>query len=159
MAFSFFSNDKEFQKAVLRRLDAIRIDIDGLYTRTDIMNGLIYQIQNTQTQGEELMSKIFDAVKEHSDKMDVFFGRLDTGLTGLAGDVDVLKNMIADLQNATTDVDLPADAKALLDGIETHAGVIADRVETLDGLTPPPPVVVPVEPAPVEPTPPVEPTV
>lgn len=161
MAFSFFSNDTEFQNQVLKQLKALTTNttnltnkVDNLNTKYNNMVSLIrllsLQIDN---QGEELMTKITDQIQEHGAKMEVFFARLDASVTGISGDFEVLKNMITDLQNATTDVELPAEAKAILDNIEAHTGVIADKIDALDALTPPvaPVVVEPVVP-PVEPT-------
>lgn len=80
---------------------------------------------------EQLMSKI----SEFSASMATFFDRQDTALVELQGDVKNLTDQIAALQ-ASGGAITPED-QALLDGIQTRAQAVSDRLDQLNALTPP----------------------
>lgn len=77
------------------------------------------------------MSKI----SEFAAKMAEHNTKIETAVSGLQTDVTDLKNKITELQNSAGEV-TPED-QALLDEIETKAFAVADKLEALDGLTPP----------------------
>ena len=66
------------------------------------------------------------------------YGRVFTawGIAGITGDVADLKAQIEALQNSPGTIS-PED-QALLDGIQTRATALADKVTALDAVTPPP---------------------
>lgn len=74
-------------------------------------------------------------------KMEAHNKAIDNAVDGLTADVANLKTMIGDLQTGQ----ITPEDKAILDGIEAKAGVIADKLSALDALTPPapPPIVLP----------------
>lgn len=61
--------------------------------------------------------------------------QIGTGLDGIAGDIKTLNDTIAKLQSTPPELD-PAD-QALLDDIQAQSAALADRVKSLDELTPP----------------------
>lgn len=76
-------------------------------------------------------------VKDFADKMKAHNDKVDAAVDGISGDLDSLKSQIAALQASQGQI-TPED-QALLDDIEAKAGSIADKVTSLDNLTPPPP--------------------
>jgi hypothetical protein len=84
-----------------------------------------------ETFGEIIMS----AISEFAGKQTVFQDRMDTAVTDLQGDVKNLRDQIAALQ-ASSGAITPAD-QALLDSVQARAGIIADKLDALDLLTPP----------------------
>src|ERR1035437_568445 len=92
---------------------------------------------------KELKESIMSAISDFASAQTAFQDRMDTAVTDLQGDVKNLTDQIAALQ-ASNGTITPAD-QALLDGIQTRAGTIADKLDALDSLTPPvlPPVPTP----------------
>lgn len=87
-----------------------------------------HQLQN-------IMSKISDfasAMQANNDK-------IDKAIDGLTADVSDLKSQIATLQG--TSGEITAEDQALLDGIQTKAGAVADKLAALDSQTEQAPVV------------------
>lgn len=76
------------------------------------------------------ISEFADRVKAHNDK-------IDAAVDGLVGDVKNLNDQIAVLQ-ASAGTITPAD-QALLDGIETKAKAVSEKLAALDAQTPPVP--------------------
>jgi hypothetical protein len=89
--------------------------------------------------GEQIMS----AISDFAAKVSAFNDQIDTAIAGLQGDVKNLTDQIAALQASTGTI--TAADQALLDGIQTRAQGIADKLTALDALTPP--VAPPVTPA------------
>lgn len=81
------------------------------------------------------------AVAAFVTAMTGFFDRQDAAMAGLQSDVDNLVAQIAALQ--ATQGQLTSEDQALLDGIQASASTVSDKLDALDGLTPPvaPPVV------------------
>ncbi len=77
------------------------------------------------------------AISDFAAKVTAFFDRQDTAITDLQGDVKNLNDQIAALQ-ASQGTITPAD-QALLDGIQTRAQAVSDKLDALDALTPPVP--------------------
>lgn len=103
---------------VLRQIDGQRLRIDAL---ADLISN----------QGTRLMS----AITEFSAKQQAFNARIETAVTGIAGDVDNLTQQIRDLQNALGTLS-PEDAAALQTILDSSEA-LASKLEALDGLTPP----------------------
>ena len=61
--------------------------------------------------------------------------RMETAVTGIAGDITSLNDKIAALQN--TPPVLTAEDQALLDEIQEMSAALASRVEEIDSLTAP----------------------
>ncbi len=83
--------------------------------------------------GENIMSVISD----FAAKQAAFNDRMDTAIADLQGDVKTLNDEIAKLQASSGAIS--AEDQALLDGLQTRAQGITDKLEALDALTPPPP--------------------
>jgi capsule polysaccharide export protein KpsE/RkpR len=81
--------------------------------------------------------QIMSAISDFAAAQAVFNDRMDTAITGLQGDVANLNEQIAALQ-ASAGTITPED-QALLDGIQTRAQAITDKLEALDSLTAPVP--------------------
>lgn len=81
------------------------------------------------------IQRIMSAISDFSAAVTAFFDRQDTAITALQGDVQALKDEIAKLQNSPGTI-TPED-QALLDGIQTRAKAVADKLDALDALTPP----------------------
>ena len=79
--------------------------------------------------------QIMSAISDFAAAQTKFQDRMDTAVTDLRGDVKNLNDQIAALQ-ASPGTITPAD-QALLDGIQTRASTIADKLDALDALTPP----------------------
>lgn len=84
-------------------------------------------------QGDRIMS----AISDFKAKMDAHNAKIDAAVSGLQGDVQTLNDKITQLQNSAGQI-TPED-QATLDEIEVQAGVIADKLDALDQLTPPAP--------------------
>ena len=91
---------------------------------------------------KELKESIMSAISDFAAAQKAFQDRMDTAVTDLQGDVKNLGDQITALQNSQGGI-TPED-QALLDGIQTRASTIADKLDALDSLTPP---VVPPAPA------------
>lgn len=89
----------------------------------------------TKTDLQQTESKIMSAISDFATKLTGFFDRQDKAVADLQGDVDNLTKQIAALQ-ATSGAITPED-QALLDGIQTRASTISDKLDALDALTPP----------------------
>jgi peptidoglycan hydrolase CwlO-like protein len=83
-----------------------------------------------------LLENIMSAIGDFSAKVTAHNDKMDAAIAGLQSDVEALNTKIAELQ-ATAGTVTPED-QALLDAIETRASGIADRLDALDALTPPP---------------------
>ncbi len=83
----------------------------------------------------KFLEKIMSAISDFADKMKVHNDKVDAAITGLQGDVKNLTDQIAALQASQGQI-TPAD-QALLDGIESKASDISDKLDALDALTPP----------------------
>ena len=79
--------------------------------------------------------KIMSAISDFAAKVTAFFDRQDVAITDLQGDVKTLQDQIAALQ-ASQGTITPED-QALLDGIQTRAQAVSDKLDALDALTPP----------------------
>ncbi len=91
-------------------------------------------IEETIRQTKE---QIMSAISDFAAKQNAFNDRMDAAITDLQGDVKTLNDEIAALQ-ASPGTITPAD-QALLDGLQTRASGIADKLDALDALTPPAP--------------------
>ena len=83
------------------------------------------------------------AISEFAAKQAAHNAAIDAGLDGIAGDVQGLKDLIAQLQ--TSPGTISAEDQATLDALEAKAAATADKVAALDAATPP---IAPPEPAP-----------
>ncbi len=81
------------------------------------------------------------AISDFAAKLTAFQDRQDAAIADLQGDVDNLTKQIAALQ-ATQGAITPED-QALLDGIQSRASAVSDKLDALDSLTPPTPPVTP----------------
>lgn len=88
-------------------------------------------IQNLAQQIQQLMSIISD----FATKQNTFNDRIDAAIADLQGDVKNLTDQIVALQNSGGAI-TPED-QALLDGLQSRASGIADKLDALDALTPP----------------------
>ncbi len=84
------------------------------------------------------------AISDFADKVTASFTSIGTAVDGLTGDIQTLNDKITALQNSSGAI-TPED-QALLDGIQTQAGAVADKLAALDALTAP--AAVPTPPAP-----------
>jgi len=85
---------------------------------------------------ERQLEKMMSAISDFAAKMKAFTDRQDAAVAGLQQDVQTLNDKIIALQNSNGAI-TPED-QALLDDIQNHAGVIADKLDALDAMTPPP---------------------
>jgi phage-related protein len=92
---------------------------------------ILHAIQSLSNQIHHIMS----AISDFATKMASFQTRIDTAISDLQGDVDNLTKQIAALQASSGTV-TPED-QALLDGIQSTASGVADKLDALDALTPP----------------------
>lgn len=83
------------------------------------------------------LDETMSAISEFAAKQQAHNDKLDAGIDGVAGDIQVLKDLIAQLQNSAGQI-TPED-QATLDALEKKSGETADKVAALDELTPPPP--------------------
>lgn len=67
--------------------------------------------------------------------MNGFFTRQDAAMADLQGDMDNLNAQIKAMQDSQGVIS--AEDQALLDGIQTKASSISDKLDALDALTPP----------------------
>lgn len=74
------------------------------------------------------------AISDAAAKLNAVFDRVDAAAANLQGDVKFLQDTIAALQASQGTV-TPED-QALIDALETRAGLIAANVETLAAITP-----------------------
>ena len=88
-----------------------------------------------------ILERIMSKISEFAVAQKAFNARLETSLTGIAGDVKKLNDKITELQNSAGTV-TPED-QALLDDLQLQGEALATSLEGLDDLTPPTP---PVEP-------------
>ena len=91
------------------------------------------------------MATTSEALAAFSTAITAFFGRQDTAVTELQGDVKNLTDQIAALQSSPGTI-TPSD-QALLDAIQARAQVVSDKLDALNAQTPPV-VPVPQPPAP-----------
>jgi predicted nucleic acid-binding Zn-ribbon protein len=83
--------------------------------------------------GERIMS----AISDFAAKQQQFNSRIDTAVEGLTGDVAELNRKIQELQQ-TPGAITPEDQN-LLDELQQRGELIAQKLEALDSMTPPPP--------------------
>ncbi len=107
---------------VERRLDAFDVQLADHHRH-------LVQILNNQ---EAIMTKIGDFASKQSE----FNERMDKAVTDLATDIKNLNDEILQLQN--TEGNITAEDQALLDGIQTKAEALTQRVEALAAVTPAP---------------------
>lgn len=84
----------------------------------------------------QLKSNIMSAISTFAAKQQEFNDKIDAAVTGLTEDIKTLNDKIEELQNSAGGV-TPED-QALLDNIEARSDAIAQKLEALDNLTPPP---------------------
>ncbi len=75
------------------------------------------------------------AIKDFSDKVQESFGKVNTAITGIQGDIASLNDKITALQNSVGQI-TPED-QALLDAIQSQGADIATKLGAIDDLTPP----------------------
>ncbi len=75
------------------------------------------------------------AISDFAAKQNAFNDRQDKAISGLTDDIKNLTDEIAKLQASAGQI-TPED-QALLDGIQTRAQGISDKLDALDALTPP----------------------
>lgn len=81
------------------------------------------------------------------DSFTKFSGDVDAMVTRVTGDIDTLKAQVATLQSQLSSADIPADAQATLDAIDS-------KINSLDVAAPtPPPTPAPDQPPAPAPTP------
>jgi len=83
----------------------------------------------------KMEKKIMSAISEFATRQTAFNDRQDTAIAALQADVTNLNEQIAALQASAGTI--TAEDQALLDGIETRASAISDKLDALDALTPP----------------------
>lgn len=83
------------------------------------------------------MSKI----AEFAATMNAFTDRQDAAVAAVQADVMWLKDKIDQIQNTPGEV--TAEDQALLDAIQARTAAVADKLEALDAMTPPPVPVTP----------------
>jgi len=79
---------------------------------------------------------IMSAISDFAAKTNAFNDRIDTAIAGLQTDVQTLNDLITKLQNSPGQI-TPED-QASLDAIQARASAVADKLDALDALTPPP---------------------
>ncbi len=82
--------------------------------------------------GEQLMS----AISDYKTAVDAHLARIGTSVDGLTQDIKTLNDKITEINNNPGPIS-PEDQKLLDDSLTTLKGV-ADKLEALDSLTPPP---------------------
>jgi hypothetical protein len=87
------------------------------------------------------LDKIMSAISDFAAKQTDHNAKMDTAIQGLSGDIQSLKDLIAQLQNSPGQI-TPED-QATLDALEKQAGTTADKLQALDDLTPPTPPATP----------------
>lgn len=85
---------------------------------------------------EELERRIMSAISTFAEQQAARLGRIEAAITGVAGDIATLNDLITQLQNSAGSI-TPED-QALLDALQTRGEEIATRLEALDAQTPPP---------------------
>lgn len=75
-------------------------------------------------------------IVEYAAKHNAHIDRVDSAVTGLVGDVDELNRQIKQLQDNPGTI-TPED-QAILDALQARGETIAQKLEALDALTPPP---------------------
>ena len=80
---------------------------------------------------------IMEAIDTFAAAVNAAFDSLGTAVDGVSADVDFLKAEIVKLQNSPGTL-TPAD-QATLDGIQTRANALAEKVKALDAATEQPP--------------------
>lgn len=96
---------------------------------------LLWDIGRRLRTQKRLLIKIMSAISDFSTKINAFFDRQDAAITDLQGDVKSLSDQIAALQSSAGAI-TPED-QALLDGIQSRASAVSDKLDALDALTPP----------------------
>lgn len=76
------------------------------------------------------------AIVEYAAKHNAHIDRVDSAVTGLTADVEALNAKILELQNNPGPI-TPED-QAILDSLQARGETIAQKLEALDALTPPP---------------------
>jgi len=84
---------------------------------------------------EEMEKRLMSKISEFAAKQKEYNDRIDTAVSGLTGDIQVLNDRITELQNSTGAI-TPED-QALLDDLQARGATIATKLEALDALTPP----------------------
>jgi len=79
---------------------------------------------------------IMSAISDFATKQNAFFDRQDKAVADLQTDVKALQDTLAKLQ-ATPGANTPKD-QASLDDVQARASTIADKLNALDALVPPP---------------------
>lgn len=100
------------------------------------LKGLLIEVIHNQAR---IVRKVENAMSKISDvgaAMNAYFDRQAVAIDGVKGDVDWLVAKIAELQASSGAVS--AEDQAILDALQARAGVMADKVEALDAMTPPP---------------------
>lgn len=95
----------------------------------------------TKSDLQTLERKIMSAIGDYAAAVKTSFDEISLSVDGIAGDVKQLKDTIDKLQNSPGTI-TPED-QALLDGIQSQAKALADKVKALDDATAPPEVPTP----------------
>lgn len=85
---------------------------------------------------------IMSAISNFAASQNALFAQIDTAISGIQSDIQVLNDKITALQNSAGTIS-PED-QALLDELQAHAQAMTERLAALDALTPDAP---PAEPA------------
>lgn len=75
-------------------------------------------------------------IVEYAAKQNAFTDRVDSAVTGLIADVEELNRQIKALQDNPGAI-TPED-QAILDALTARGQTVAEKLEALDALTPPP---------------------
>jgi len=81
--------------------------------------------------------RIMSAISDFAAKVNTAFASIGTSVDGLTQDIQTLNDKITALQNSSGAI-TPED-QALLDGIQTQAQAVSDKLAALDALTAAPP--------------------
>jgi predicted nucleic acid-binding Zn-ribbon protein len=98
---------------------------------------LIHEIRDDRKQITNKLDLIMSKISDFAVALNAFFDKQDTAITDLVADVKNLNDQITALQNSSGAI-TPED-QALLDGLQTRASGIADKLDALDAQTPPVP--------------------
>lgn len=82
------------------------------------------------------LGEVMTKISEFVEKQKVHNQAMSDGLDGIVGDIQALNDKITELQNTSGEV-TPEDA-ALIDEIEAAGAALAERITSIDSLTPPP---------------------
>jgi len=94
-------------------------------------------IEGKLTDLDKQLKEIMSAISDFATAQNAFNDRQDAAITALGKDIEVLNQKITDLQNSAGQITL--EDQKLLDDIQARASGIADKLDALDALTPPPP--------------------